>query len=147
MSDSTEIDKAIIARLSGDAQLLALLPDGVHAHVAPQGKTHFCIVSLVIARDVPTFGSVGTRRAGEECTYMMKAVTLGASRGVAGDAAQRIDELLQDQPLTITGYHCASIARAVDDGRIDETEVDDVDASIRWQHRGGRYQLLAIPTL
>lgn len=142
MPDSTEIDIALVARLSGDAQLRALLPDGVYVHQAPLGKQRFVLVSLVIATDAGNFAAVGKRRASEDCLYMVKAVTLGQSRAVAGDAAQRIDELLEDKPLTITGYHCASIAR---DERIDETEVDDLDASIQWQHRGGRYRLLAIP--
>jgi hypothetical protein len=141
-ADSTEIEIALVARLSGDAQLKALLPDGVYVNQAKQGKTKFTLVSLVIATDAGTFAAVGKRRATEDCLYMVKAVALDQSRALAGDAAFRIDELLEDQPLTITGYHCASLAR---EERIDETEVDDVDASIRWQHRGGRYRLVAIP--
>jgi hypothetical protein len=142
MADSTEIDIALVARLSGDAQLKSLLPDGVFVNQAKQGKTRFVLVSLVIATDAACFAAVGTRRASEDCLYMVKAVTLDASRATAGDAAARIDALLDDQPLTITGYHCASIAR---EERIDETEVDDLDATIQWQHRGGRYRIVAIP--
>ena len=142
MPDSSEIDKALIARLSGDAALLALLPDGVFMHEAAQGKTKFVLVSLVIALDRGQMAAPGKRRATEDVLYMVKAVTLGASRTTAGQAAARIDVLLEDQPLTIPGYHCASIERTE---RIDETEVDDVDATIRWQHRGGRYRLLAVP--
>jgi hypothetical protein len=143
MPDSTEIDIALVARLSGDAELQALLPDGVFVNQAKQGKTKFTLVSLVIATDAGNFAAVGTRRAYEDCLYMVKAVTLDASRATAGNAAARIDALLDDQPLTITGYHCASIAR---EERIDETEVDDLDATIQWQHRGGRYRIVAVPT-
>jgi Protein of unknown function (DUF3168) len=142
MPDSTEIEIALIARLSGDAALTALLPDGVYVNQAKQGKTRFTLVSLVIASDAGQFAAVGQRRATEDCLYLVKAVTLDQSRARAGDAAARIDALLEDQPLTITGYTCARIAR---EERIDETEVDDLDASIRWQHRGGRYRLVAVP--
>lgn len=143
MPDSTEIDIALVARLSGDAELQALLPDGVYVNQAKQGKTKFTLVSLVTAIDAGSFAAVGQRRATEDCLYMVKAVTLDASRATAGNAAARIDVLLEDQPLTITGYHCASIAR---EERIDETEVDDLDATIQWQHRGGRYRIVAVPT-
>ena len=142
MPDSTEIEIALVARLNGDAALRALLPDGVYVNQARQGKTRFALVSLVIAEDAASFAAVGKRRASEDCLYMVKAVTLDASRATAGNAAARIDDLLQDQPLTITGYHCAHITR---EERIDETEVDDLNASIQWQHRGGRYRILAVP--
>jgi hypothetical protein len=142
MPDSAEIDKALIARLSGDATLTGLLPEGVFVNEAPQGKTKFAIVSMVITLDRAQMAPPGQRRAAEDVLYLVKAVTLGASRTLAGQAAARIDVLLEDQPLTITGYACASLAR---EERIDDTEIDDVDASIRWQHRGGRYRLVAIP--
>lgn len=145
-SNTVEIDKALLARLSGDAQLVALLPDGVHVHVAPLGKKKFTLVSLVVARTVSQFAPSAQRRATEERVYMVKAVMLDPSRATAMQAAARIDALLEDQPLTITGYHCASIARWEQEPIIDETEVDDVDATIRWQHCGGRYRIVAVPT-
>ena len=143
MPDSTEITIALVARLSGDSQLRALLPDGVYVNQGRQGATRFALVSLVIATYSGQFGPAGSRRAIEDCLYTVKAVVLDPSRVRAGDACARIDALLEDQPLTITGYHCARVER---DEPIDETEVDDVDASIQWQHCGGRYRIVAIPT-
>jgi hypothetical protein len=61
---------------------------------------------------------------------------------VGGDiksAAARIDTLLEQQTLTVAGYAPATMRR---DSRVRLTEVDDVDASIRWFHRGGRYQVV-----
>src|SRR4029453_6900280 len=142
MPDSTEIDKALIARLRGGATLTGLLPDGVHWNEAPQGKTKFAIVSMVITLDRAQRAPPGPRRAGGGLLYLVKAVALGVSRARACQAAARIDALLEDQPLTITGYTCAALAR---EERIDDTEIDDLDASIRWQHRGGRYRLVAVP--
>lgn len=139
MPDSTAIDTALVARLSGDATLTGLLPDGVYFDIAAQGKKNFAIVSLVIAFDRGRMAVAGKRRASEELLYMVKAVTFGSSGAAAGQAAARIDALLEDAPLVIPGFTCHSIHRIE---RIRDTEDDDADASIRWQHRGGRYRLL-----
>lgn len=142
MPDSGEIGKAVVARLSGDATLMGLVPDGVYVHEAAQGTTKFALVSLVSSLDAGQMAAPGQRRATEDALYAVKAVILGTSRTAAGQAAARIDALLEDQPLAIVGYACLSIARTE---VIDDTEVDDVDNAIRWQHRGGRYRILAAP--
>jgi hypothetical protein len=142
VADSSEVDSAIVARLSGDAELVALLPDGVYFDVAAQGLQRFVLVSVVIAFDRGQFGDPGARRALEDITYAVKAVTFGSSGTTAKQAAARIDALLEDQPLTIPGYHHGSTERIE---RIRDTEDDETDASIRWQHRGGRYRVLVTP--
>lgn len=143
MPDTGEVSKALIARLSGDATLMGLTPDGVYFGEAAQGKTKFTLVSLISGRDVAQMATLpASRRAYEDLLYAVKAVVIGTSRTVPGQAAARIDVLLEDKPLTIVGYACLSIARTEP---IDDPEVDDVDNSIRWQHRGGRYRILAAP--
>jgi hypothetical protein len=142
LPDSAEIDTALVARLSGDATLTAMLPDGVYFDEAAQGKKRFALVSLVEARTPAQMAAPGARRALEDCEYIVKAVLLSGSSASAEDAAARIDELLEDAPLPISGFTCLSVSRV---RRIRDTEVDPVDATIRWQHRGGYYRIVATP--
>lgn len=136
MADSSDIDNALIAKLAADATLLALVPNGVYYDEAPAGSTRFVIVSLVDEGDEPMFGA----RAFENAFYLVKAVMLSTAGGDIKAAAARIDALLEQQPLTVTGYGVTLMRR---DSRVRMTEVDDVDNSIRWLHRGGRYQVVA----
>ena len=140
LRDSGEIDNALVQRLQNDAALMGLLPDGVHFDEAPQDSERFALVSLVDATLGAQFGDVHGRRAAERCEYIVKAVMLNGSSANARQAAARIDTLLEDMPLTITGFACLEVYRL---RRIRDTEVDSVDASIRWQHRGGYYRITA----
>jgi hypothetical protein len=134
LPDSSAIDSALLARLQADTALAALLPDGVWMDEAPQGSQRFVIVSLVDANDEAVFGG----RAIEEVTYLVKAVALSTANGNVRAAAARIDAILEDGALTVDGYTFMDMHRT---GRIRGTEVDDLDASLRWLHRGGRYQV------
>ena len=134
MADSSDVDNAIIAKLLADASLTALMPDGVYFDEAAPGKTKFVIVSLVTEFDTPMLRS----RAFEEATYLVKAVALSTSGGDVKSAAARIDVLLDGGTLTVAGYSLMYMQRIE---RLRITEVDGVDPSIRWQHRGGRYEV------
>jgi hypothetical protein len=136
LPDSSDIDNALVAKLGADATLLALLPNGAYMDEAPPGATRFVIVSLVEAPDEPEFG----RRAYEEPLYLVKAVALSSSGGDVKAGAARLDVLLEDATLTVAGYAPVRLCR---EDRIRMTEVDAVDASIRWFHRGGHYRALA----
>lgn len=139
--DSGEIDKALVNRLAADATLLQLCPDGVWFDMAAAGKQKFVLVSIVLANDSGQF-SMGRRRIQEDIIYEVKATIFGSSGTVAGQAAARIDALLEDQPLTIPGYGCMAIYRIE---RIRAVEVDDADPTIRWQYRGGQYRVQVTP--
>ena len=144
LPDSGEIDNALVNVLSADAELAALVPDGVYFDEAPQGMQTFALVSLIEGVTQSQWAAATERRAAESCEYIVKAVMLSGSSANARKAAARIDELLEDQQdaLRITGFTCLSITRTA---RIRDTEVDSVDATIRWQHRGGHYRIVAAP--
>jgi len=128
----------VISKLASDGTLSALLPDGVFVDVAPNGCTKFVIVSQVDHEDDYVFeGS-----AFERFIYLVKAVDLSADGSNIKTAAARIHTLLQDVSLSISGYSHQLTRRS---GRIRMTEVDDVDGNIRWQHRGGRYDVVVSP--
>jgi hypothetical protein len=134
-SDSSDIDNALIAKLGADSALLALMPNGVYYDEAPQGSTRFVIVSLIDEHDEAMFEA----RAFEDALYLVKAVSLSTAGGNVKDAAARIDALLENGTLVVPGYKLMTMHR---EARIRATEVDDVDQSIRWQHRGGRYRVM-----
>jgi hypothetical protein len=138
MADPSDVDAALLAKLTGDTTLMGLMTDGVHLDVAPSGKTKFVILSLSTHEDDYVFeGS-----AFERSQYIVKAVERSNSGTNVKAAAARIHALLQDVALTITGYTHSMTRRAE---RIRYTEVDELDADIRWQHRGGRYDVFVSP--
>ena len=135
--DSSGIDTALLGRLANDAALRALLPDGVWFDTGPPNMRRFAILSVVISNDIAQFG----RRAIESTIYRVKAVMLMQAGVPGGDiqaAALRIDELLEDAPIAAPGYGWMTCFR---EERLRETEVDEHDATILWQHRGGLYRL------
>lgn len=135
MSDSSLIDNALISKLSGDNTLLGYCPNGVYYGEAPEGMTRFVVVQLMEETDVAQFGE----RAFEDGLYLVKAVMLSTANGNIQAAAARIDALLENATLSVSGYTTAGIYR---DSRVRITEVDDMDSSIRWYHRGGYYRVV-----
>jgi len=139
MADSSEIDNALVAKLGGDATLLALMPNGVYIEEAPPGMTRFVIVSLVTAIDEPIFGGDGF----EDGLYLVDPRALSTSGGDVKAAAARIKTLLHLQPLTVAGYTSMIVHK---DGRPGgRVEVDQVDASIRWNKRPAYYRVQMAP--
>lgn len=137
MADSSDIDAALVVKLSSDAALLAICTNGVHVDVPPVSAVNYVLVSLVDEVDEAKFGG----RAYEDALYMVQAVMRWDKDHPAPNikgAAARIDVLLEDQPLTVSGYSWMTMHR---ESRIRATEVDDVDTSIKVLHRGGNYRV------
>lgn len=139
MPNSSDIDTAVLNVLASDATLKALLPDGVFFDEGPPGLRRFVLMGVVEGHDRGVFGG----RAIEDVLYFVKAVALSTAGANMNAAAARIDELLQAATLTIPGYGFMACYRDEDVPRIRLTEVDDLDASIRWFHRGGHYRVQA----
>lgn len=136
MSDSSNIENAVIALLGADATLLGYCPNGAYFDESPPNSTRFVIVSLVDEHDVPMFEG----RAFEDALLLVKAVMLSTAGGDVKAAAARIDTLLDQQTITVAGYNSLMLRR---EARVRYTEVDEVDQSIRWFHRGGQYRVVA----
>ena len=141
MAASDLLDAALVAKLAGSAALAVHLPDGIWLDEAPPGLERFGIVSLVEAVDLDDFGE----RAFEAPLYLVKAVTKGTDAAASTAAAALIDDLLDHQTMPVAGsppaYAVETIAR---EGRlVPQVEVDDGDARLRWQHRGGYYRVTA----
>jgi len=133
--DSSAIDEAIVQALRADTLLTSYMPDGVWVDEAPANSKRFVIVSLVEEVDPQGFDG----RAMEDAVYLIKAVGLKSTNPNMRGAAVRIDTALNDQPLSVSGYQSMVIFR---ENRIRTTEIDDIDNTIRWYHRGGRYRVV-----
>lgn len=135
MPDSSDIDAALVAKLAGDATLTGLMPNGVFFGQSPPNSTRYVLVALPSHADQFSFGA----RAFEDGLYAVKAVGLSTANPNMKAAAARIDALLDHQSLTASGYtHMATYREE----RIRHEETDDVDATIRWFHRGGLYRVV-----
>lgn len=136
MASSADIDAALVTLLASDATLTALLPDGVYLDEGPPGVRRFVVVSLVDEHDEAVFQG----RAFEDALYLVKAVALSTAITAANAKAAeaRIDVLLEDQPLNVSGYTHMAMYR---EERVRLTEVDESNPDLRWFHRGGRYRV------
>jgi hypothetical protein len=139
--NSSALDLAIVTVLSADAQLRALMPDGVYLEAAPPGADQFVKVGLVENVDLDVQGG----RAQEEVLYSVVAVGLSRNTNnqTAMQAADRIDALLADPaPFAIEGYTFVSCHRD-EPGRIGFETPSDQDPTVRWLNRGAHYRLTA----
>lgn len=144
MRDGSELDTAVVNRLSADATLQSLLPDGVFIDEAPPGAQRFVLVTVSPMPDEEGAVFDGEGRGFELVRYAVAAV--GVTTAITGPqvkaAAARIDALLHGQTLTVPGYPPdVTVARLV--RARPPIFVDPQDASIRWYARGGEYELFA----
>jgi hypothetical protein len=139
MADISDVDAAISALLLGDATLMAFATDGVYFDLASHGATKFVIVSRMAGFDTRMFSG----RAFETVHYLVKAVALSTTGANVKSAAARIDALLEQATLTVTGYGQVIASRIEPMPRY--TELDPENDS-RWQHRGGLYEVVAVPS-
>jgi hypothetical protein len=144
MPDSSLIGNAIVTKLGADATLLSFIPNGAYFDLAPPNMTRFVIVSLAHGVDEQAQGA----RAFEDAVYLVEARIRGdsvADRTAVRQAAARIDALLDPQPpyppatLAVDGYALMTIYR---EEPIRFTEFDEVDPTILWHRRGGRYRVV-----
>lgn len=125
--------------LVNDSTLMAITTDGVYFDQAKSRASAFVLISQLVHEDVPLLGG---QRAYERIEYLVKAVILASSGANVKTAAARIDALLENATLTIAGYALMRIQRIE---RVRYAEVDP-ENDARWQHRGGRYEVMVCPT-
>jgi hypothetical protein len=136
-ADSSDVDGAIVAVLLADTTLMGYCPDGVFFDEANPGAQRFVIVSLVDETDEVDYAG----RCYEDALYLVKAVELSSVSSNIKAAAKRIDALLDRVLLPPpANYTEISIVR---EQRIRDRETDDINTSIRWDHRGGYYRVMA----
>lgn len=138
MPYSGDVDSALVSKVLGDAQLAALMPDGVYWDVSASGKTRVVIVSLLSPSVTYAFDA----GAFEEKLYLVKAVELNTSAANVKAAAARIDALLNGGTLALTTYDLMNMELREP---IHYAEPDPANKDARWQHYGGVYAVYVSP--
>ena len=126
------VETALYGTLAGDAQLSTAAPGGVWRNVAPVGtRGVWVIYSWASETDAYTFAE----RAYADFTYQVKAIAPGGSAGPAWAAAERIEELLTDQPVDVPDGHLMVLRRE------QVVSYTDTDGGELYQHCGGFYRV------
>jgi len=136
MPDSSDIDNGLVAKLGSDTTLLANMMHGVYMDEAVEGATRYVIVTVIEDTDVYTFG----RKEYEDIVYLVEPRAMAGSGGDVKAAAARIETILQDQPLTVTGYTWMTTFRQGRPGEPREVR-DAANPNVRWQRRGAFYRV------
>lgn len=102
------IGSALYSALNGDATLGSLGMTGVHMDLAPQAASYpFLVFGLVAAQDNYTFGV----RSHQETRWQVTAWDEGRSSLRAGRLMDRVDAILTDGTVTVSGYSTMLVRR------------------------------------
>ena len=127
--------EAICAALRADSQLAILAPGGVYPNIAPEGTSYPYVV--VSAQSPPldnyTFGG----SAYQSSVYLIKVVDENLNPAPAEDARARVQAVLQDGSLTISGQTLLMIRR-----RQQMPELAEVNSGFIYQVRGALYDVV-----
>lgn len=100
MSAAGPLQKAIFARLAGDAVLTALIgADGVHDHLHSRSHRPCVFITGIETRDAST-----ASEAGEEHLVTLDVLTGEGGSRIAQEIAARVRTLLDDVPLVLAGF-------------------------------------------
>ena len=129
---SAQVEEMLYGTLHADATLGTLAPGGVWRNIAPPNTTGTIVVfSQVSSSDAYALA----HRAYSNAVYQVKAITPGESAVAAWDAAERVEALLTDTPLTLSTGHVLNCRRQ---SVISMTETDNGE---QYQHAGGLYTI------
>jgi hypothetical protein len=149
MANVARVTTALIVKLAADVVLRGYMPGGVWFNVAPDALTRYVVVSLI---DATTDYELNGQITQKDCLYFVEArmQTIKGSPPPADivAAADRIDALLNPQPpdppatLPVSGYTLVDLTGESD---VQETELDDANASVIWFRYGGHYRVQVAP--
>lgn len=95
------LETAIINKLRGDSTLVGLLPGGIYNAVSPNTAAGTYMTFRKVSM-VPEYTMSG--RASRTYTYQFVIVGVNVGKDDPGAALDRVDALLTDKALTITGH-------------------------------------------
>lgn len=130
------VKRGIVAKLRGDAALTAALSGGtasIYEARATQGADPPYVVYNKQA-GAPRYTMGGS--AWESQVYLVKVVTKENSTAQAGSIAERINGVLTDGALTMTGRTQLYLRRESD------VEYPEVTDGIRFNHSGALYRVI-----
>ena len=138
---STPVRRALYGKLSGDTTLNNLLgtpPTGysksIYHQQAPAGAAYpLVIINKQTGTPTEAFGDPS---AFETDTWLIKAVDRNTSADTAEAIQARLDSLLSDGTLSISGASLMYLRRQSD------VEYPETTDGVRYQHAGSLYRLL-----
>lgn len=143
---TTSIRRAIYGKLAGDTTLNGLLGDpapgyskAIYYQIAPSGS-EFPYVVFNKQAGTPMYVFRNGKPGYENEVWLVKAIDESRSADVAESVSARIDVLLGDASLTISGGSLMSLRR---DSDVDYSELD---SGVIYKHAGALYRVLAQPT-
>lgn len=129
------VTAALYSKLSSDGTLTGMLAGttAVYQGVAPAGAaTPFVVFDTQAAVDTYVLGG----RATEDYLFLVKAITKGRSAARAGTIADRVDAVLTDGTLSVSGQNHLYLRR---EGQIRYEEIDQGDT---YWHVGGQFRIV-----
>lgn len=130
------VDVALNSRLAADlgtAGTLGVLGcTGVYRFQAPQGSVE---PYVVFQQQAGTDSYAFSARDARSLVYLVKAVDASTSGLRAAQMAERIDSLLTDKPLSLSGWTNIRLRRESD------VEYVEVDAGKTYQHYGALFRV------
>src|SRR5262245_29568793 len=132
------IRDAIVLKLQADTgvgSVMALTNIQVYPQQPPEGATYPCV--QVMAQAAPKAERVFQQVSFEESIYIVKAIAQDTSPKSARAIADRIRTVLDNQPLTITGYTSMGVAW------MQQIEYSEEFNGQIFQHEGGLYSVMA----
>lgn len=138
---STAVRRALYGRLAGDTTLNGLLATpatgyskSIYHQEAPDGAS-FPFIVFHKQSGTPT-EAMGAPSALENDIWLVKCVDRGPSADTAEAVQARIQALLNDAPLSISGSTLLYLRRQSD------VEYPEVDNGVRYSHAGSLYRLV-----
>lgn len=132
-----ELDQAIHGALVGDATLTGQLAAGTASvfYGSADRQSDPPLVTFAEASGVPAY-TLGAR-AWEDFVYVVKAITEGESFALAKTLRDRIDEILSDATLTVSGHENLYLRR--------ESSIEMVEdaGGRRFNHAAGQFRIWA----
>jgi hypothetical protein len=129
------VEAGLYTKLTGDATLTALLSGGtasVFYGVAPDGADP---PYLVFNEQTDTPDYTFTQKARDNLLYQVKGITSGPSAKTAGSIAERIESVLTDTALTVSGKTLLYLRKE------SGVHYPEVDQGRVFHHRGGLYRI------
>lgn len=125
------VEVGIYAKLSGDATLMATAT-GVYHRKAPAGSV---APYVVFHKQSGIHDFALASRMWRDYLYLIKIVDQSDSTSQAGTLLERIDTLLNDGTITVSGYSLMEMRRQSD------VEYDEVVEGVTWQHVGALFRI------
>lgn len=133
---TVRVKVGIVAKLRGDSTLASYLAAGTASIYNGIGAQDSVAPKVTVHKQAGTPQYTLSAKAWENEIYTIKAITKGPSMGLAGTIAERIDAVLSDQQISVSGGSAFYLRRESD---IEYQE--SVEGGVVFNHIGGMYRV------